>query len=122
MRQWTHALVVAAMIAGCQQGSTSDPESTRPAATTPYGRDVERICYCQEHSGALERPEAERTLIVARWLGANLESDQGRDFLAEVSRSSPADKVVLLDREALSAGLPGCPLARTWAQGLPASR
>jgi hypothetical protein len=89
--------------------------------TTPFARDVERICYCQEHSGALERPEGERTLIIAQWLGANLESDKGRDFLAEVARVAPAEKVTLLDREALSAGLPGCPLARTWAQGLPAA-
>jgi hypothetical protein len=127
MRQWTHAIALAMIVTACRpdsrvepdQGSPATPpasqESAPQALPSPYARDVERICYCQERSGALDRPEAERVIVVAQWLGANLESKEGRTFLAEVSRVPPAEKVIILDREAHGLGLPGCPLARTWA-------
>jgi hypothetical protein len=128
MRQWIYALTVAMLVTACRQGSKAEPEQGSPASPpaiqeptpqalpSPYARDVERICYCQERSGAQDRPEGERVIIVAQWLAANLESDEGRNFMVEVSRVPPAEKVIILDREALGAGLPGCPLARTWAQ------
>ena len=125
---------------GCQSGATSDeqsaasaapaaaaatagqhpgqPESRSESQQDPYARDVENLCFAEERSGALQRPEAERVMVVAMWLGQALKTAEGRTFLARVSQAGPAEKVVLLDSEAERLGMPECPLARAWSAGL----
>jgi hypothetical protein len=86
-------------------------------AQSAYRGEVDAICNAEVRSGASERPEGERSLVVAMWLGDNVKTADGRRLLAEVARLAPPDKVVLLDREAAAAGLPDCAMARTWNGG-----
>lgn len=90
------------------------PPPTPTAATSAYARDIRRICFSEQFSGALEQPESARPILVAQWLGANIESDRGRSFLATLARSKPSSKPGVLDKESKRTGLSECPLARTW--------
>lgn len=109
-------LLCAAWLAatGCRQSHAPAPEDT------PYAREIGDICSGEERSGALSRPEAERPIVLAEWLGTRIRSDQARAFLARVSRAAPADKAAILRAEAARVGLDGCPLAGSWG-GAPAS-
>lgn len=52
---------------------------------------------------------------IAQWLGANIESQEGRQFLAELGKASdPKAKAALLTATAKRHGLDECLLARTW--------
>lgn len=83
-----------------------------------YGRDVDRICHSLQYSGAEERPEGERAIAVAQWLGVNIETDEGRSFMVRVSQATPADKVKILASESRRLGLAECPLIHAWSAGL----
>jgi len=96
---------------GCQQGQHGDP------AQTPYARDIDKICHAEERSGALEQPESQRGLVVAQWLGGNLESDGARTFLVRLAQADPAGKTALLEAESRALGMSGCPLAASWTAG-----
>lgn len=93
---------------GCQKGAE---------APTPFERDVDRICHAEEHSKAAEQHEGARGLAVAQWLGANIETQEGRELLARMNRdgNGPADKARVLDEAAAAAGIEHCPTARAWA-------
>ena len=125
--------VLLAGLLACQQGtptssstgsggddSRGDPgvAAERPAAGepgTPYARDLDRICHSEERSGALEKPAGERSMTVAFWLANNIESQEGRDFLARFSQSDAAGKVALLESETRRLGPAECPLIARWA-------
>lgn len=128
MHRWSRAVALAVLLGSgwtaCQRGETSQSsarEETGQAAPEPpsprldsYAQDVDDICHSEQRSGALERDKGERILIVAQWLGKTLRTDEGRSFVANLSQASAAEKVAILDGEALRLGLAGCPLARTW--------
>jgi len=97
---------IGAMMAGCQSGSR---------ALTPYGRDIDSICHCQERSGALERPEGERPLIVAQGVSSAIQTDEARSFLARLSQSPPRHEAAVPPGAARRVGLPACPLADVWS-------
>lgn len=96
--------------------SPSPTPSVNADAADGYSRDIERVCFAEKLSGALERPASERMFTVADWLGRNIETEQGRAFLAELARVAPADKPAFLERAAREAGLAECPLATTWSR------
>lgn len=72
------------------------------------------ICNSEERSGALEYPEGQRAMVVAQWLGSNVETEEGRAFLVRLAKTPPADKAALLQQEAVRNHLPSCPLALSW--------
>lgn len=82
--------------------------------TTPFARDLDRICHGEERSGALEKPRGERPMLVAYWLANNIESQDGREFLGRFGRSDASGKVALLDSETRRVGLSSCPLIERW--------
>lgn len=105
------ALVVAcgAAASGCQSGSE------RPAVPAPYRRDIERVCDVVARSGAEHDPSP--ILVMAEWLGANLETTEGHDFLVAFQGTPDDAKAKLLLDEARRVGLSGCALAAKWQPG-----
>src|SRR5688572_4295190 len=96
-------------LASCQQ--TDAPTDYR---STPLGRDVHRICNSVELSGVDQQPDANRQLAVAQWLGANIESVDGRNFLVALARVEGEAKVKVLEEQARRVGLATCPLSAEW--------
>lgn len=108
----SHCVIfLACAVLGCQQGQQVEQ------AQTPYARDIDKICHAEERSGALEQPESQRGLVVAQWLGGNIESDGARAFLVRLVQADPARKTALLETESRALGITGCPLARSWSAG-----
>jgi len=126
---WSLAVVLLAVAPACQQGpvsrhekgaATDEPgaapvEVAKAQAGDPYRRDVDRICNSEAQSGALELEEGARAMHVAQWLGANIESQDGREFLASLSRADPKGKASLLMQESQRLGLGECALAKAWS-------
>jgi len=97
------------VLAACQEGS--DPA---PGVSAAYRKDVERICDVEKLAAVAERPDENPQYVTAMWLSANLETQEARDFLAELSPLAGADKANRLRGEAKKAGLAGCTLAASW--------
>lgn len=96
---------------GCQQGNPPAPAAD---SVSPYVQELTHICNSEERSGALEYPEGQRSMVVAQWLGDNVQTEQGRAFLVRLAKTPPAEKAAVLQQEAAQSGLPSCPLARSW--------
>ena len=84
------------------------------AVSTPYARDVERICDAVRLAGAEHMPEADRAYAIAMWLGANLQTTEAHDYLVRIQPLGGADKARALDAEARHVGLARCALADEW--------
>ena len=53
-------------------------------------------------------------MTIAMWLGDAIQTPRGREFLATLSRTPPAEKAALLDAERQRLGLDECPLIKAW--------
>lgn len=104
-------LVVLFVFAACQKDAA-------PASTVDptYRADVERICEVERLSGSLDRPDENPQYVTAMWLGENIQTQAARDFLAELSPLTGADKAKRLREESKRVGLGSCVLAATWEQ------
>jgi hypothetical protein len=107
-------MLAAFTMAACQKGEDGSSQSQQRPVETPYAQDIARICDAEKLSGALEQEEGARVLTVAQYLGSAIETEEARNFLAELTGFVGADKGKRLRDEAKRAGLAGCPLADTW--------
>jgi hypothetical protein len=104
------------LLAACQKGE--EPRAGAPERGVPtqidaaYRADVQRICDVLSLSGADQVSPSERTALTAQWLGDNLETEAGVDFM--IAFKSAPDPAAALRDEASRLGLPGCPLADSW--------
>src|SRR5690349_13918272 len=105
-------LAVAAFVlcTACQSGKPS----SEAWKETGYGRDMEKLCNAVKYSGADQASDDTRSILVARWLGKNLETNKMHQFLVKIQPMGPDEKAQALDDEARSVGLGECPLAREW--------
>ena len=62
------------------------------------------------------RDERESARRLARWLGDNVVSPEGRGFLARLARLDNPAKATALSQASARAGLVDCPLADAWAR------
>ena len=115
------AAIALLAVLGCQSGQSGGPAPKGKEApsgdgwkATAYGRDIDRLCNAEKYSGALDQPPEARPMLVAQWLGPNLETQDAHAFLVKIQPMGAADKSVALDGEAFKVGLTGCPLARSW--------
>lgn len=105
------AVLVSGLIACQRRDPASAPADFR---ATAFGRDMDRICNAVEQSGASQQPKGAHQMMVAQWLGSNLESPEGRKFLAGIARLEGAAKAKALEDEAHKVGLAACPIADAW--------
>jgi hypothetical protein len=95
-------LVVACFVAACQTG------------TSTYAQDIARLCDAIRLSGASDKHGQERQLVVAMWLGKNLETPEAHDFLVRIQPLEGSAKASALEDEARRVGHANCPLADLW--------
>ena len=91
-------------------GPAPAPKAIDPA----YLADFENLCHSEQRSGADRDDTGNRTVTIAMWLGENVKTQGGRDFLAKFSRTQPDQKAALLESERARLGLDECPLIATW--------
>ena len=94
---------------GCQRG-----EVPREWKQSALGRDVDRICHVMKYSGAEQEGQENHAYMTAQWLGENLESGEGRDFLVEIAQLDATRKVQRLEAKAQQLGVTECPTVAMW--------
>ena len=120
--KWTLCLVLA--IVGCQdakqQQRVSDPQGTtvislpKAPVTDAYRADITTLCDCIRLSGADQKPEDERWTAVAMWLGPNIKTSEGHEFLVAIQPLKGEAKALALETEAKRVGVATCALATEW--------
>ncbi len=87
-----------------------------------YARDVDRFCFAERHAGALDIETTARGMVVADWLGKNLETAEARSFLLSLQKLSATDKAKRLRSESQRAKLEDCPTAAAWEKAAASPR
>ena len=84
------------------------------APPAPYARDIEKLCNVSVLSGADPSSPNGRTITIANWLAANLETPEAHDFLIRIQPLDGEAKARALDDEAHKVGQADCALAGEW--------
>jgi hypothetical protein len=95
-------------------GPTTVIQLPRPEVTDLYRADITTVCDAIRLSGADQKPENERWPVVAIWLGPQIKTAQGHEFLVAIQPLAGEAKAAALDAEARRVGLTECALAATW--------
>lgn len=82
--------------------------------TAAYKQDIANVCEAVQRSGADKLPPGERVAAIAMWLGPNIHTESGHEFLVAIQPLTGEPKAAALEFEAKRVGLDGCPLAAEW--------
>ena len=120
--KWPLALVL--IVAACQEGKQQqkvvDQKSTTvislptPEITPEYRADITTLCDVVKLSGAEDKPKDERWQVIAMWLGPQIKTTDGHEFLVAIQPLKGEAKALALDTEAKRVGLTTCALATEW--------
>jgi hypothetical protein len=100
--KWIAAVLV---VVGCQHG---------PTVSAEYRADIANLCDAVKLSGADKVADDGRIAIIAMWLGPNIHTQEGHDFLVAIQPLQGNDKAKRLDDEAHRVGLDSCALSAEW--------
>lgn len=111
--------VIALVIVGCQSGDKSSAPAQRPPpekaeVTEDYKYDITRLCDAVHLSGADQIKDDSRITQIAMWLGPNIRTPAGHDFLVAIQPLDGEAKAKALDDEARRVGLDKCALSAEW--------
>lgn len=121
--KWAVYFVLAA--AACQSGEKAEavapPNTTviqlpKAQVTDAYRADITTLCDVIRLSGAADKPKDERWAIVAMYLGPQIKTSEGRDFLVAIQPLEGEVKALALETEAKRVGLTTCELANEWRE------
>ena len=120
--KWPLLLVLA--VAACQEGKqqqqvVDDKNTTvislpKPEITPAYRADITSLCDAIKLSGAEDKPKDERWVAVAMWLGPQIKTEAGHEFLIAIQPLQGETKALALETEAKRVGLATCALATEW--------
>ena len=131
--KWPVVLVLAA--AACQSGEAKEgsgqpatgvvgapsgtPNTTviqlpKAAVTEAYRADITTLCDVVHLSGADQKAPDERWPIIAMYLGPQIKTNEGHDFLVAIQPLQGEAKALALETEAKRVGLAKCDLANEW--------
>jgi hypothetical protein len=131
--KWSVCLVLAAA-AACQSGENqATPTGSTPTGsptesnttiiqlpkaqvTDEYRADINTLCDVVRLSGAADKPKDERWTVVAMYLGPQIKTTAGRDFLVAIQPLKGEAKALALETEAKRVGLEKCELANEWRE------
>ena len=117
-------LVAVAVAAGCQDATPPKAASAgsgttvvslpKADVTDAYRADITNLCDAMRLSGAEDKPQDERWVAIAMWLGPHITTDGGREFLVAIQPLKGEAKALALETEAKRVGLTTCALAGAW--------
>lgn len=120
--KWPVFCVLAAA-AGCQSGdgaTKATPDNStviqlpRAQVTDQYRADINTLCDVVRLSGAQDKPKDERWTVVAMYLGPQIKTTEGREFLVAIQPLQGEAKALALETEAKRVGIGACALASLW--------
>ena len=120
--KWTVCIVLAA--AACQSGDAKEAPSQVPGTTIiqlpkaqvteDYRADITTLCDVVKLSGADAKPRDERWQVIAMYLGPQIKTAEGHEFLVAIQPLKGEPKALALETEAKRVGLGACALADEW--------
>jgi hypothetical protein len=98
------------------RGSAPAPAMTGPAGpiADDYRADIDNLCDVLKRSGADQLTPGEQQPVIAMWLGPNIKTTPGHNFLVTIAPLQGAAKADALEVEAKRVGIANCPLAAQW--------
>ncbi len=124
------ALSCLVVLSACKAKDTAEaaPPSQQPAAKEPAETaevapalpktalelDLDRICNAEEQSGALQLPEGDRALHTGIWLANNIETQEIREFVAELTTLDPKARIARLEETLAKHQISQCEIIKTW--------
>lgn len=121
------SVLVVGVVAACQSsnqegaapgdpkaGDTKIIQLPKAQLTDAYKSDITNLCDAVRLSGAESKPKDERWTHVAMWLGPNIKTEEGREFLVATQPLRGDAKVLAFETEAKRVGLDKCALADEW--------
>jgi hypothetical protein len=115
MKQLSSLIACASIAVACQRGGGS----TAPQVSQQYRSDIENLCNAVARSGADQLPPGERALAIARWLPANLATQEAHQYVVGIQPLVGEPKALALEAEARRVGLSSCVLAAEWRAAPP---
>jgi hypothetical protein len=118
--KWSLFVALAACQAGNQEQQVVDDKSStvislpKPEVTPAYRADITSLCDAIKLSGAADKPKDEQWTVVAMWLGPQIKTEAGHDFLVAIQPLRGEAKALALETEAKRVGLTTCALAAEW--------
>jgi hypothetical protein len=124
--KWTPCLLLAA--AACQGDAKQPPAAADTTGTTvislpkaqvtdAYRADITTLCDVVRLSGADAKPKDERWPVIAMWLGPQIKTAEGHEFLVAIQPLRGEAKALALETEARRVGLTSCALVAEWREG-----
>jgi len=116
--KWRLCLVLAG---ACQSGDAKETPANstivqlpKAQVTDEYRADITTLCDVIRLSGADQKPKDERWTVTAVFLGTQIKTPEGDNFIRAI-KPLPADAYALaLETEAKRVGLAKCELANEW--------
>ena len=124
--KWALHVVLVGMLGGCQSGNqeaaaqaqatdgTKIIQLPKAQLTDAYKSDIANLCDAVRLSGASDKASDERWTHVAMWLGPNIKTTEGHDFLVAIQPLRGVVKALALETESTRVGLATCALAEEW--------
>jgi hypothetical protein len=123
--KWAVCFVLAA---ACQSGESTGQSSAtanspgaskivqlpKAQVTDPYRADITTLCDVVHLSGADQKPKGERWSMVAVFLGTQIKTPEGDEFIRSLKPLPPDAYALALETEAKRVGLDKCELANEW--------
>jgi hypothetical protein len=114
-------LFVAACQEGKQEQKLADPTGSSTVISLPkaeitpaYRADITSLCDAVKLSGSEDKPKDERWQVIAMWLGPQIKTTDGHEFLVAIQPLQGEAKALALETEAKRVGLTTCALASEW--------
>jgi hypothetical protein len=109
------------LAAACQSGDAKQPppnttviQLPKAQLTDAYRADITTLCDVIRLSGADQKPADERWTHVAMFLGPQIKTPEGHEFLVAIQPLQGEPKALALETEAKRVGLAKCDLANEW--------
>lgn len=77
--------------------------------------DLDRLCNAEELSGALDLPTGDRALHTGIWLAKNIETQEVRDFVAELTKLGPEERIARLKTKLAEHEIVACEIVHAWS-------
>ncbi len=97
-----------------EEPEAAPPKMAAALPKTAVELDLDRICNVEELSGALELPSGDRALHTGIWLAKTIETQEIRDFVAELTALDPAPRIQRMQAKLDEHKISPCEILNTW--------
>lgn len=91
--------------------ATTSADAPKASANPAYTKDLDTVCNAEARSGASGPPSEKRSMAIAKWVDANLQTKEARAYVDSLSKVNAYERGPKLRAEAQANGISPCPFA-----------